>query len=149
MNIHLLTAVAGVCTFAAPQAALADVTLVDAAKVADETQSAWASIDVARIESRYAKSIVVFDPTLANLGTTWDALHKIEETFVKAKVDSVTSPDRVIQLLDDKTFVASGTGVGLSSKGPMKQIVLRFTDVYRLQDDGRWLIVNEHISLPP
>jgi ketosteroid isomerase-like protein len=31
----------------------------------------------------------------------------------------------------------------------MKSADMRFTDVYRRQDDGKWLIVNEHVSMKP
>ncbi len=134
---------------AGSQQVSAQIVRADAARIADETQAAWISMDASKIESRYARDIVVFDPTLRSMGTTWDAFHNIQIGFVLAKMDGLTVPDRKIQLLDDKTFIVSGTGMGTSSTGRQKQIVLRFTDVYRRQGDGLWLIVNEHISLPP
>ena len=53
------------------------------------------------------------------------------------------------QRLDADHFIASGTATLTSTDGPTKSATMRFTDVYERQADGRWLIVNEHVSMKP
>jgi len=133
---------------AEPAAPAAAVTEADAAAAADATQAAWVTMDAAKIEAPYAKDIVAFDPVEAPLSTTWDNWHKLQEGFAAAKFDKVDVADRKIQLLDSDTFVVSGTGT-MTGSGEPKSAVMRFTDVYQKQADGKWLIVNEHVSMAP
>lgn len=121
----------------------------EAAKIADETQQAWISMDVGKIEGRYAKDVVAFDPVVAPLASDWQAFHKLQEGFVAMKFDAIAVPDRAIQVLDADTFVVCGTGALTSTEGALKQVSMRFTNVYQRQQEGDWLIVNEHVSLRP
>jgi ketosteroid isomerase-like protein len=121
----------------------------DAAKIADETQAAWVSQDVAKIEARYAQGIVMFDPIAAPLSIDQATFHKLQEGFAAMKFDAITVPDRKIQVLDAEDFIVSGTGTLTSKDGQLKTADMRFTNVYRKQADGRFLIVNEHVSLKP
>lgn len=135
---------------AAPAPAQAEaVSEADAAAVADAAQAAWTTMDAAKIEAVYAPDIVAFDPGEAALSTSWDNWHKLQQGFAAMKLDKVSVPDRKIQLLDANTFIVSGTGNFTSTDGAVKSAAVRFTDVYRKQADGRWLIVNEHASLAP
>jgi ketosteroid isomerase-like protein len=83
------------------------------------------------------------------LSTTWENWDKLQAGYAAMKFDHMSAPDRNIQLLDADTFIASGTGDMTSSTGKVKQATMRFTDVYRRQADGKWLIVNEHVSMKP
>jgi ketosteroid isomerase-like protein len=130
-------------------AAAAAVSEADAAAAADAAQAAWTSMDAAKIEAVYAPEIVAFDPGAPALSTSWDNWHKLQQGFAAMKLDKVSVPDRKLQLLDSNTFVASGTANFTSTNGAVKKLALRFTDVYRKQADGRWLIVNEHASIAP
>ncbi|MDE2596361.1 MAG: DUF4440 domain-containing protein [Sphingomonadales bacterium] len=144
-------ALLGVSVATSPALATASGTFseTDAARLADATQAAWVSMDIARFEAPYSKDIVSFDPTSPLLVADWSGFHQIQVIFARAKVDGLTVPDRKIQLLDDSTFIVSGTGQATSKTGPQKRFSLRFSDVYHRQTDGQWLIVNEHISLVP
>ena len=133
---------------AEPAAPAAAVTEADAAAAADATQAAWVTMDAAKIEAPYAKDVVAFDPVTAPMSTDWDNFHKLQEGFAAAKFDKLDVPDRKIQLVDSDTFIVSGTGT-LTGSGEPKSAVMRFTDVYQKQADGKWLIVNEHVSLAP
>lgn len=133
---------------AAPTPA-ATVSEADAAATADAAQTAWTSMDVAKIEAPYARDIVAFDPMAQPLSTSWDSWHKLQQGFAAMKLDKVSVPDRKIQLVDSDTFVVSGTAHFTSTDGPMKAAAMRITDVYHKQADGRWLIVNEHVSMVP
>lgn len=127
----------------------ATVSEADAAAIADATQAAWTTMDVAMIEAPYARDVVAFDPGVAPLSTTWANWHKLQQGFAAMKFDKISVPDRKIQRVDADTFIVSGTGTMTSTAGKLKSATLRFTDVYQKQPDGKWLIVNEHASMAP
>ena len=133
---------------AAPEAEAA-ISETEAAAIADATEDAWTSVDLAKVEAVYAKDVIAFDPVNPLLSTTWDNFDKLQKGYIDMKFNGKTVPDRAIQILDADTFVVSGTADLTSAEGPMKQAAMRFTDVYQRQADGKWLIVNEHISLKP
>ncbi|MGH6785783.1 MAG: DUF4440 domain-containing protein, partial [Novosphingobium sp.] len=101
------------------------------------------------IEAPYSKEVVAFDPMEAPLSTTWDNWHRLQEGFAAMKLDKVAVADRKIQILDADNFIVSGTADFTSTDGAMKAAKMRFTDVYHRGDDGKWWIVNEHVSMPP
>lgn len=146
--VLIVLAAAG-CQEKAAEPAAVTVSEADAAAAADATQAAWATMDVAKIEAPYAKDVVAFDPMVAPLSTTWDNWHKLQQGFADMKFDKFVVADRKIQILDANTFIVSGTADVTSTAGPMKAAKMRFTDVYHKGDDGKWWIVNEHVSLPP
>jgi hypothetical protein len=146
-----VTSVTSACNKAAETAAKAPaaVSEADAAAAADATQAAWMSGDPAKIEAVYGKDVVAFDPVDPPLSTTWENWDKLQKGFAAMKFDHIDVPDRKIQALDADHFVVSGTGNMTSATGPLKAAAMRFTDVYSRQPDGKWLIVNEHVSMKP
>lgn len=133
----------------AAQADAAVISEADAATAADATQLAWASKDVAKIDALYAPDVVGFDPMVAPLSTDRGNWTKLQQGFADMKFDDIKVAERKIQVLDADTFVVSGTAAMTSKDGPMKTATMRFTDVYQRDADGKWWIVNEHVSLPP
>ena len=121
----------------------------DAAAAADATQAAWITMDLTKVLSLYSKDVVAFDPAAAPLATDWATFEKLNQGFVAMKFDGITVPDRKIQIVDADTFIVSGTGEMTSKEGQVKASSMRFTDVYEKQADGKWLIVNEHVSFVP
>jgi len=146
-----IASMTGACNKAAEPSAPAatSVSEEDAAAVADATQAAWVSQDAAKIEAAYAKDVVAFDPVDPPLSTTWENWDKLQKGFADMKFDRIDVPDRKIQTLDADHFIVSGTGAMTSTSGPVKSAAMRFTDVYERQADGKWLIVNEHVSMKP
>jgi ketosteroid isomerase-like protein len=130
----------------APAAKMSDS---KAAAIADATQAAWASMDANKIDSAYASDIVGFDPIVPQLSIDRANWTKLQQGFAGMKFDHLTVPDRKIQVIDADSFVVSGTAYFTSKSGPLKAMPMRFTDVYRRQADGRFLIVNEHVSAVP
>jgi ketosteroid isomerase-like protein len=126
-----------------------EFTEADAATWADATQAAWVSMDLAKIEAVYAHDLVGFDPGAAPLAKDWATWHKLNGGFAAMKFNAMTVADRKIQILSHRVFVVSGTATLTSKDGPMKLAKDRFTDVYQMQKDGKWLIVNEHVSFVP
>lgn len=136
------------CTPAANTAAPA-ITEAEAQAAIDAAESAWISMDTAKIEAVYAKDIVAFDFVDPKLSTDWDNWHRLQVGFASMKLDHIDVTERKTQILDGSTFVESGTATFTSKDGPMKTTTMRFTDVYRKQADGKFLIVNEHVSAVP
>jgi ketosteroid isomerase-like protein len=133
----------------AQQAPAAQMSESKAAAIADATQAAWASMDASKIDSAYAPDIVGFDPIAPPLSVDRANWTKLQKGFADMKFDRLTVPDRKIQLIDADSFIVSGTAYFTSKSGPVKAMPMRFTDVYRKQADGRFLIVNEHVSALP
>lgn len=125
------------------------LTQTEAAAIADATQAAWTSVDLAKEEAPYSKDVHAFDPMEAQLSSDWDTFDAWQKGFINMKFNGISVPDRKIQVLDADTFIVSGTGDLTSTDGEMKQATMRFTDVYQRQADGNWLIVNEHVSFKP
>jgi len=122
----------------------------EAAAAADAAQTAWTSMDAAKIDSVYASNVIGFDPIAPPLSTDRGNWTKLQQGFAAMKFDHIAVPDRKIQVLDANTFVVSGTAQFTSKDGPVKAMPMRFTDVYQRQAGGKFLIVNEHVSeVPP
>ncbi|HVR91851.1 MAG TPA: DUF4440 domain-containing protein [Novosphingobium sp.] len=132
---------------AAPEAAM--ITEAEAQAAIDAAHAAWVSMDTAKIEAVYAKGIVGFDFADPALSTTFENWHRLQVGFASMKLDHIDVTDRKVQILDGEDFIESGTATFTSKDGPMKTATMRFTDVYRKQADGKFLIVNEHVSAVP
>src|SRR5262245_24190434 len=127
VSVGLLSLAACQKQAAAPAEAPATVLTEDeATAIADATQAAWTSVDLAKEEAVYAKDVVAFDPEAAPLSTDWTNWDTLQKHFIDYKFDGITVPDRKIQVLDDDTFLVSGTGTLTSKDGPMKEAAMRF-----------------------
>ena len=146
------TVAVGGCQKAATAPAAATATAiseVEAGKIDDAAEAAWASMDAAKIKAVYGANIVGFDgstPGLAHDRVAWD---KLQDAFAAAKIDKIEQKDRVIQVLDADTFVVSGVFDVTSSASPGNAVTLRCTDVFQKAADGTWPVVNEHCSNTP
>jgi len=125
------------------------ITEADAKAVTDATISAWATMDAAKIDALYAPDVVGFDLMAVPLSTDRANWTKNQEGFAAAKFDKVTVTSSKTQILDDEDFIFSSVSDLTSTAGTMKAVTARCTDVFRKQADGKFLIVNEHCSMPP
>jgi ketosteroid isomerase-like protein len=139
-----------VCTQGASASPLqTKISDAEAASAADAAQVAWASMDAGKIDSVYAPNIVGFDPVAPPLSTDRGNWTKLQQGFAAMKFDHVDVTGRTIQVLDGNNFVVSGVANFTSKDGPLKAMPMRFTDVYERQPNGKFLIVNEHVSQVP
>ncbi len=125
------------------------LTQAEATAIQDKIEGEWTSMDAKRIDALYATDIVGFDMTAPPLSTDRANWTKLQEGFASLKLDKSNDMERKIQVLDADTFVASGTTQMSSTTEPKNDFKLRWTDVYQKQADGKWLIVNEHVSAVP
>ena len=122
----------------------------DPASVISAIEQSWQSGTAEEAMKHYAPDAVVF--STGKLPPTRDRNVVTQETagFMAMKPADFTVTERNTQKLDDDTIVSSGI-VGFTAEvGPARQMLrARFTQVVQKQADGRWLIVHEHMSLPP
>ncbi|MCB2014057.1 MAG: DUF4440 domain-containing protein [Sphingobium sp.] len=127
-----------------PPAALSEG---DATIMVNRNEVELASMDAGRIKALYAPDVVAFDPGVDGLITERAAFDKAQDEFAAMKFDGFQRKDRKVQVLDADTFIVSGTSAIGSTAKPSNNSIVRYTDVYQKQPDGKWLIVNEHISM--
>ena len=122
----------------------------DPAAIVAAVEQSWKSGSAETAMALYAPDAVVF--STGTLAPTRDRNIITRETagFMAMKPADFTVADRNTQTLDDDTIVSSGVVSFLADVGPARQMLrARFTQVLQKQADGRWLIVHEHMSLPP
>lgn len=112
--------------------------------------SAFTSGDSLTIMEHYAPGAVILDaghlqPTTdRQLQTQWTA-----QFTTLHPADYVTS-DLHLQPLGPESFVATGLSSFTADVGQGRGVLrVRFSQAFRKQADGRWLVVAEHISMPP
>ena len=113
-------------------------------------EDSWKSGSAEQAMALYAPDAVVF--STGTLAPTRDRNVVTRETadFMAMNPADFVVTERHSQKLDDDTLVSSGI-VGFTAQvGPARQMLrARFTQVLQRHADGRWLIVHEHMSLPP
>lgn len=133
----------------APEAAAANITEVNANKLADAMVKAWESKDAAKIKALYAPSVVAFDYGAGPVEADRATFDKAQDVFAAAEIDSEAQISRNIQILDADTFIVSGVWNGTSTTKPASNGVVRCTDVFQKDAAGAWSIINEHCSAMP
>lgn len=126
------------------------VTSDDPAAIVAAVEQSWKSGSAEAAMAHYAPDAVVF--STGTLAPTRDRNIVTRETagFMAMNPADFIVADRNTQKLDDDTIVSSGVVSFLADVGPARQMLrARFTQVLQKQADGRWLIVHEHMSLPP
>lgn len=121
----------------------------DAEQAVAAAHAAYVGGDAQKIMDLYAPGAIVFDPAHREpsndraMQTRWAA------DFVLMKpADMVSKP--VIQPLGPDSFIASGIAAFTAQvNGNRSLLHSRYSQVFQRQPDGRWLIVHEHMSIPP
>ncbi|MGD9812137.1 MAG: DUF4440 domain-containing protein [Sphingobium sp.] len=119
----------------------------DAEIIANRVEVEMASADAARIKAIYAPDVVAFDPGVPGLIVDRATFDKAQDAFAALKFDSFERKDRKVQVLSADIFIVSGTTEVGSTTIAGNKGTYRYTDVYKKEPDGKWLIVNEHTSL--
>lgn len=146
-----LTAMLVACKPAVTDApAAAAPTAEEAAKIVDDAEASFTSGDASKIMAHYTQDAVFFDPGYNEPTNDRATATKWAEGFVALKPTAYSPGNRMLQVLGTDTIISSGVGTmdATGPKGPAK-MPLRYTNVYRKQSDGSWLIVHEHLSSLP
>ncbi len=134
------------CTSACKRVEPAKITYLEAAKAADAMLAAARSGDIAKIDALYARDMNAINPVEPELATDSATMHKWNVELVKLKFDQMYYTERKIQLLDGEEFIITAKVHATSQTGPVKTADFRLTNVYRKQADGKFKIINEHLS---
>lgn len=126
------------------------LTTAEATRIAEQAEASFTKGDVKQVMDQYAPGAVMIDAASPSpsvdrkVQTTW------AQSFVSMQPADFKVVDRHIQLLGPDAFVSSGIETFTVAAGQARPTVsARFTDVFQRQKDGRWKIVNEHVSMPP
>jgi len=122
----------------------------EAEKIVSAAHSAFLGGDAFKIMEHYAPGAVMFDPGNAEPSSDRNTQTQWSTEFVGMKPADLVSNPFQIQLLDADTFVASGIASFTGDIGGHRDLYhARYSQVFEKQPDGRWLIVHEHMSMPP
>jgi ketosteroid isomerase-like protein len=126
------------------------VTEAEAAKIAAAAEANFTTGDVNKIMDQYASGAVMIDAATPDPSTDRKVQTGWARTFNSMAPANYEVVGRHIQLIGGDAFVSSGIERFTVAAGAARPTVsARFTDVFQRQSDGRWKIVNEHVSMPP
>jgi len=128
----------------------APVTEAEAQKIAADAEATFTTGDLGKIMEQYADNAVMIDASKPDPSADRKVATDSARTFVSMKPADYHVVGRHIQLLGPDAFVSSGVEQFTVAAGTARPTVsARFTDVFQRQSDGKWKIVNEHVSMPP
>ena len=131
-------------------AAQPPVTEAQAEQIARAAEATFTSGDLGKIMDQYADNAVMIDASTADPSTDRKVQSGWAKTFVSMKPANFQVAGRHIQLVGPDAFVSSGIERFTVEAGAARPTVsARFTDVFQRQRDGKWKIINEHVSMPP
>jgi hypothetical protein len=137
------------CQKAEAPAGAAAITETEASVIFDATVAVWASMDATKIKALYGSNIAGFDFAAASLVSDQAAWDKNQEGYAAMKIDAAKIVSKHIQILDAETFIVTSVTEDSSTTMPSSNGLVRCTDVYRRDEQGKWPIVNEHCSAMP
>ena len=150
--MHRLSVIAATLLLAACQqpAARPAVTEAEAQMIALDAESTFTTGDLGKIMDHYADQAVMIDASTVNPSTDRKIQTGWAKNFISMKPADYQVADRHIQLVGPDAFISTGIErftVGAGTARPT--VSARFTDIFQRQSDGKWKIVNEHVSMPP
>jgi len=126
------------------------VTEAEAQKIAADAEATFTGGDLGKIMEQYADNAVMIDASKPDPSADRKVATDSARTFVSMKPADYHVIGRHIQLLGPDAFVSSGVEQFTVAAGAARPTVsARFNDVFQRQADGKWKIVNEHVSMPP
>jgi len=128
----------------------APVTEAEAVRIAEAAEATFTKGDLKLIMDQYAEGAVMFSADTPGLSTDRKVQEGWAKTFMSMQPADFQVVDRKIQLVGPDAFVSSGIERFTVASGAARPTVsARFTDVFQRGKDGKWKIVNEHVSMPP
>ena len=128
----------------------APVTEAEATRIATAAEATFTTGDLGKIMDQYADNAVMIDASKPDPSADRKVATDSARAFVSMKPADYHVIGRHIQLIGPDAFVSSGIEQFTVAAGTARPTVsARFTDVFQRQADGKWKIVNEHVSMPP
>ena len=128
----------------------APVTEAEATKIATAAEATFTSGDLGKVMDQYADNAVMIDAAKPDPSADRKVATDSARGFISMKPGDYHVIGRRIQLLGPDAFISSGIEQFTVAAGTARPTVsARFNDVFQRQSDGKWKIVNEHVSMPP
>ena len=126
------------------------VTEAQAAQIALAAEATFTGGDLGKIMDQYADRAVMIDAATVEPSTDRKVQSGWAKNFVSMKPADYQVAARHIQLVGPDAFISTGIERFTVEAGAARPTVsARFTDVFQRQKDGKWKIINEHVSMPP
>ena len=126
------------------------VTETEAQKIALDAESSFTTGDLGKIMDHYADDAVMIDAATVAPSNDRKVQAGWARNFVSMKPTDYQVSGRQIQLIGNDAFISTGIESFTVEAGAARpKVSARFTDVFQRQKDGKWRIVNEHVSMPP
>ena len=126
------------------------VTEGQASQIALNAEASFTTGDINKVMTHYADPAVLIDAATAEPSGDRKVQTGWTRNFISMKPADYQVVGRHIQLLGGDVFVSSGIERFTVEAGAARPTVsARFTDVFQRQSDGKWKIINEHVSMPP
>ena len=128
----------------------APVTTAEAETIATAAEATFTTGDLGKIMDQYADNAVMIDASKADPSADRKVATDSARAFVSMKPADYHVVGRHIQLIGPDAFISSGIEQFTVAAGTARPTVsARFNDVFQRQADGKWKIINEHVSMPP
>jgi len=126
------------------------VTEAEAARIATAAEANFTTGDLGKIMDQYAGNAVMIDAATVDPSADRKIQSGWAKNFVSMKPADYQVAGRHIQLVGPDAFISTGIERFTVEAGAARPTVsARFTDVFQRQSDGKWKIINEHVSMPP
>ncbi len=128
----------------------APVTEAQAEQIATAAEATFTSGDIGKVMDQYADNAVMIDASKPDPSADRKVATDSAKGFISMKPGDYHVIGRRIQLLGPDAFISTGIEQFTVAAGTARPTVsARFNDVFQRQGDGKWKIVNEHVSMPP
>ena len=128
----------------------APVTAAEAEQIATAAEATFTTGDLGKIMDQYADNAVIIDASKPDPSADRKVATDSARSFVSMRPADYHVVGRLIQLIGPDAFVSSGIEQFTVAAGSARPTVsARFNDVFQRQADGKWKIINEHVSMPP
>ena len=128
----------------------APVTDSEATQIATAAEASFTTGNLDAVMNQYDDKAVMIDASSPEPSDDRKVTTGWAKSFISMKPADYRVIGRHIQLLGPDAFVSSGVESFTVAAGAARPTVsARFSDVFQRQGDGKWKIVNEHVSMPP
>ena len=126
------------------------VTAAQAEQIATAAEATFTSGDLGKVMDQYADNAVMIDAAKPDPSADRKVATESARGFISMKPGDYHVIGRRIQLLGPDAFISSGIEQFTVAAGTARPTLsARFNDVFQRQGEGKWKIVNEHVSMPP
>jgi ketosteroid isomerase-like protein len=125
------------------------LTAAEALKIANSTTTDFDTKNTQAFDAMYALDAIGFEPHTEGIVADHAEWRKINQDLLAMKYDKITVREYKVQIINDDNFLLTSESDMTSTDGPVKASRWRCTDLFQRRSEDKWLIINEHCSMPP